>query len=225
MPSFVIHSVVAQKINKFFNLDEELFILGNIMPDCWRNTPAAMEGRNKSHFQPQGEDSTPEDYEAFYNKYSNHMDNPIYMGYLIHLMTDIYWRKYILPEYIIKVNDKECLRLRDGNLVMDCNVGRFCDREARKLTFELLTKNAVFGFPEVTDVSQIENFECDIEELDLSGLPNTLRYANKVIDESYPEKSIVFDPNHLEHQINQMVIAIYKKVKELQSRELNNRGR
>ena len=38
MPSFIIHASVAKEYNKKHKLDDLLFIVGSIAPDCWRNS-------------------------------------------------------------------------------------------------------------------------------------------------------------------------------------------
>lgn len=223
MPSFVIHSAVASKLNEYLNLDDELFMIGNIMPDCWRNTADKdTVKRTRSHFQPIGEDTEDEDYKYFYNKYKDKMNNPIYLGYLTHLLTDIYWRKYVLPEYRYYVDDELFVRLRDGSFVSGLGANKLYNDEIHNLDYEIFNKYGIFGFPDVENVNEIEGFDFKIDELDVNGLPQTFRFANKTIDDAYPQKSIIFRMSALEEHINNTCLAILKELNKLKSKDLEN---
>jgi len=225
MPSFIIHSAVATRLNEYLNLDEELFTIGNIMPDCWRNTPDRdTVKRTRSHFQPIGEDTKDEDYKYFCNKYKDKMNNPVYLGYLSHLLTDIYWRKYVLPEYRIFIDGKLYIKSRDGSLIGGSReyIDEFYRNEVHKTNSDLLYKYGIYGFPDIENVNEIEGFECNIDELDLSGLPKTFKFANREIDNAFPQKSIVFSIENLENKIEQTVLEVYKEIQKLKSEDLVN---
>lgn len=88
MPSAVIHICVAKKVKK--NLGND-FIVGAVAPDCWRNNDE--ENRMRTHFSTNNDKN--ENYFAFYEKYKNNISNPFILGYLIHLITDFYYRNYV----------------------------------------------------------------------------------------------------------------------------------
>ena len=98
MASAVIHLCVAKKVNSFLQMDERLLSLGAIAPDIAKQVG---ESKNKSHFLDEDErEDTPPHYERFIEKYKNELNQPFEMGYLIHLMTDYYWFKDYINEYI-----------------------------------------------------------------------------------------------------------------------------
>ena len=44
-------------------------------------------------------DGQANDYQEFYLKYYNKLNNPFYFGYLVHLIVDQYWKTYIDPKF------------------------------------------------------------------------------------------------------------------------------
>jgi hypothetical protein len=95
--------------------------------------------------------NTKEDYEAFYNEYKDKMDNTFIFGYLVHLITDNYWRNFSVKEY--EENKKKEIYER--------LINEFVVYDIRKLTNEQINK-----IPQ-------------IKELDISGLNKTLEYLYK----------------------------------------------
>lgn len=160
MPSAVIHRCVSKIVNiklnnKFVSSDNFYYELGSIAPDCWRHSEKFLEcnltkkeKRKESHFMTK---NTKEDYEAFYNEYKDKMDNTFIFGYLVHLITDNYWRNFSVKEY--EENKKKEIYER--------LINEFVVYDIRKLTNEQINK-----IPQ-------------IKELDISGLNKTLEYLYK----------------------------------------------
>ncbi len=70
----------------------------------------------------------------FYFKYYNQLSNPFYFGYLIHLMTDQYWKTFIDPKYEIQEHGINGYRLKDGSFHADENwFGYFEDIKLQKM--------------------------------------------------------------------------------------------
>lgn len=102
MPSAIIHRCVSKKVEeKIKRLKNEkdiyLYDVASVAPDSWRNTtifkdsPLRKKDKRKySHFSK--DDSFIENYMEFYNKYKSQINHPFIYGYLIHLMTDYFWR-------------------------------------------------------------------------------------------------------------------------------------
>ena len=109
MPSARIHEAVAKEVNKDYNYDELLLRIGTVAPDCWRNVENENGVKDKylTHFWDfrvkQGQAN---DYEEFYFKYYNFLTNPFYFGYLVHLITDQYWKTFIDQKYENIVTDE-----------------------------------------------------------------------------------------------------------------------
>lgn len=161
MPSAIIHASVAKKINKVLKLDEDLFILGNIAPDCWRNGKN-FGSRSLSHFLQNN--TIDEDYHLFYNKYKNNMDDPFVIGYLIHLMTDFYWR------HNVTVNDAR-LPLVDNFDIANYERKKFIHDEHSTL-------GDVAKYYNLSKILIPDYRFYEVEEIDLTGLPDTVLYIN-----------------------------------------------
>lgn len=104
MPSVIIHRCVSKRVLEKTNLysddlDKYLYDIGSLTPDSWRNTKRFKDSllpkkdkRKYSHFSNDGEYI--ENYDIFYNKYKSHLNrnDPFMIGYLVHLITDNFWR-------------------------------------------------------------------------------------------------------------------------------------
>ena len=63
---------MIEKYNKKHKLDDLLFIVGSIAPDCWRNSKLfGYENRYLSHFTNTQLNNENEDYQMFFLKYQN----------------------------------------------------------------------------------------------------------------------------------------------------------
>ena len=105
MASAVIHLCVAKKVNSYVQKNEREFSLGAIAPDIAK---LVGESKNRSHFLDEDDsEDTPPHYERFINKYKDRLNNAFELGYLVHLMTDFYWFKDYVYQYIEDyTNDK-----------------------------------------------------------------------------------------------------------------------
>lgn len=105
MASAVIHLCVAKKVNSYVQKNEREFSLGAIAPDIAK---LVGESKNRSHFLDEDDsEDTPPHYERFISKYKDRLNNAFELGYLVHLMTDFYWFKDYVYQYIEDyTNDK-----------------------------------------------------------------------------------------------------------------------
>ena len=105
MASARIHEAIAKEINKDYNMNEILLRIGTVAPDCWRNVKEGVKNKYLTHFWNfRIKNAQANNYEEFYFKYYNQLSNPIYFGYLIHLIADQYWKTYIDPKYMMQMN-------------------------------------------------------------------------------------------------------------------------
>ncbi|MDE6284912.1 MAG: hypothetical protein K2M17_04130, partial [Bacilli bacterium] len=180
MASARIHEAIAKEINKEYGMDETLLRIGTVSPDCWRNVEidSGVKDKYLSHFWDfRIKEGQANDYDEFYFKYYNQLSNPFYFGYLLHLMADQYWKAYVDVKYEVQENGINGFRLKDGSFHDDENwFGYFEDVKLQKM---LAKKYNLDYLP--TEASEIPNFFCQIDELNLSGLfgPNgSLSYIN-----------------------------------------------
>lgn len=167
MPAASIHMSICKIINKKYKRGEN-FLIGNIAPDCWRHS-LYHANKEKSHFIK----NSIEDYNAFFEKYKNEMDDDFTFGYLVHLMTDNYWKKFVLPKY--KINN-QTVKLLNGDLY----TGTIEEiKELLHINNQIATYNISKHFNLKLLNTNIK-ISCIIEEIDLSGLIKTIEHVNKV---------------------------------------------
>lgn len=204
MPSARIHEAVAKEVNKDYNYDELLLRIGAVAPDCWRNVENENGVKDKylTHFWnfrvKQGQAN---DYEEFYFKYYNHLTNPFYFGYLVHLITDQYWKTFIDQKYETIVNGERMFKLKDGSYHDDKNWWGYFD--SLKIQKQIAKLYKLDKLP--IEKNDIPNFSCSIDELNLSGLfglNGTLNYINTSLSPSQnDEESQIYDINEITNDI------------------------
>lgn len=104
---------ITIEINKKLNLDLDKLMLGSVLPDL------NLENHRSSHYQVMGGYplflSNPD---KFLN--SNKVDNPISLGYLLHLLTDRYYNEFVYKNHFIwKHNQPVSLILNNNKIVSD----------------------------------------------------------------------------------------------------------
>ena len=216
MPSARIHELVARKVNEKYHMDDTLLRIGTVAPDSWRNTNEENKSKHKTHFWdftiPEGEAN---DYKRFYQKYQEYMDNPFYFGYLIHLIVDQYWKTNIDPLYSIKIDGKKFFKLRNGTIKED--IDWYGYHESLKIQKQLAKRFNLTKLPIYQ--KDIQNFFCNIEELDLTGLfgeNGSLNYINTQISPaSNDEESEVFDIDEIMHYIDQTTSFVHEELNNL----------
>lgn len=217
MASARIHEIIAKEINKDYHMDEILIRIGSVAPDSWRNVENNLIFKDKylTHFWDYRiKNGQANDYNEFYFKYYNYLSNPVYFGYLIHLMTDQYWKTYVDPKYELKENGEEILKMKDGSFVIDKT--QLAHAERVRLQKILAEKYKLGYFP--IEESEIKNFYCKIDELDLSGLfgkNGTLNYINSKLSPNDNYESQEFKLYDFDDIINSIYETIEFIKKEL----------
>ena len=101
MSSHKIHLVIAKKINDRINMDLDSIMLVSVLPDICKEKDDSI-----SHYQ-MGEKvleglANPD---KFVEKYRNKIDNPILVGYLIHILTDRFKNENMFKNFYIYDKD------------------------------------------------------------------------------------------------------------------------
>ncbi len=103
MASAMIHICVANKVNEVLRMDPKMIALGSIAPDLSKQVG---ERKIASHFLDNDNEDAIPNIERFLKKYRSELVNPFEMGYLIHLLTDKYWFRDYVYEYIKNYQEK-----------------------------------------------------------------------------------------------------------------------
>ncbi len=99
MPSWPIHVALAHKFNKKLNLGDD-FILGNVLPDVLDGfifEPSNITDKNLSHFRINGRIN----YDLFLKNYGDKLDNPIVLGYFVHLLVDWFYNMHTAKNHFV----------------------------------------------------------------------------------------------------------------------------
>lgn len=218
MPSARVHEAIAKKINEDYNYNEKLLRIGTISPDCWRNVPkdSGIKDKYLSHFWDfRIKNGQANDYEEFYIKYNDDLDNPFYFGYLVHLIVDQYWKDNIDPRYEKKINGESYVIDKDGNLIKDEQW--FSYYEGIKMQQRLAYRYKLDDLS--INKKDYEGFYCEIVELNLSGLfgeNGTIDYTNKKLSANKVDESIVYDDESIKRALEETVIFVRKELKRLE---------
>ena len=199
-------------------MDELLLRLGTVSPDCWRNVEPESGVKDKylTHFWNfRVKEGQANDYTEFYLKYYEQLKNPFYFGYLLHLITDQYWKSVIDPKYFYIEDGVSKCKLKDGFLKEDKEW--FSYYESLKIQKKLCKEYDLGLLP--MERENIPNFECNIDELNLNGLfgPNgTINYINtKTMPSEEDEESILYDYDDIEGYLDETVMFIKRELNRL----------
>lgn len=220
MPSARIHEAIAKEINKEKHLDELLLRIGTVSPDCWRNVEPESGVKDKylTHFWDfRIKEGQANDYLEFYLKYYNHLNNPFYFGYLIHLIGDQYWKTNIDSKFKAEENGVKGFRLRNGQFHDDANWWGYFD--SLKMQKQLVRIYNLTKFP--LNREEYKGFECNIDELNLNGLfgdKGSLNYINTdVMPGPVDEESEIYDINQIILYIKETAEFIKQELKRLET--------
>ena len=106
MASAIIHICVAKEVNKYLNMDEKYLFLGAIAPDISKHLSQTKE---ISHFLDHTNEDDVPNVDRFLTKYKDELVNPFEMGYFIHLLTDKYWFRDYVYQYVERYTKDENL--------------------------------------------------------------------------------------------------------------------
>jgi len=219
MPSARIHEAIAKELNVDKKFNELLLRIGTVSPDCWRNVEPESGVKDKylTHFWDfRIKDSQANDYQEFYLKYYNKLNNPFYFGYLVHLIVDQYWKTFIDPKYKIVENGVKGFRLKNGKFHDDENWWGYFD--SLKMQKQIANLYGLGKFP--INKENLVDFECNIDELNLNGLfglNGTLNYINTdVMPGEEIEESEIYDINQVVFYIRETAKFVRQELKRLE---------
>ena len=123
MPSWGIHLATANEILKNIDIeDKNAFLIGNFLPDAERHVVddfSIFVPYNITHIpemqEVEGKLEKLPNFNKFYIKYKEKIENPLVLGYLTHLITDYYWNKLTNIRYTIKDEQGNCIGLKINN--------------------------------------------------------------------------------------------------------------
>ena len=112
MASWMVHLRIADELLKHIsNIDETVFVMGNIAPDSGVPSEDWKEyypPKQVSHFKTKNGDEIFFDLDAYCNKYFNEnlikeyslKEFSFFLGYYVHLLTDVQWTKTVYIDLV-----------------------------------------------------------------------------------------------------------------------------
>lgn len=204
MASAIIHLCVAKELNKHLHMDENLFFLGSIAPDISKQIG---ETKEISHFlNPANEDDIPQ-IDKFLEKYRSELDKPFEMGYFVHLLTDKYWFRDYMYQYIDRYTRETGKRRLTASAIRNIIYNDYTN-----LNITLIDK---YEIPLDIFSNPMELPHSKITEIPVDKLGLLIDKMSYIIEESQEEKSFVFDSKDIEQFISDTVKYILKDLQLL----------
>ena len=204
MASAIIHLCIAKEVNKYLGMDEYDLLLGSIAPDISKQIG---ETKEISHFlNPSNEDDIP-DVDRFVKKYRNQLEHPFEMGYFIHLLTDKYWFRDYMYNYVERYTRENTKTKLTVTALRDLIYNDYTN-----LNIQLIDKY------ELSLDLFYEEFRCPesvITEIPVEKLDILIDKMGIIIEESKNEKNFIFDIKDIEIFIENTVKYIIKDVQML----------
>ena len=117
MAQRTVHAIFAQQLAASCGIgDRPRFLLGSLLPDA----VFSKSERDASHFAFRGADSLRYyDFGRFYRDFAGRMDDPLYLGYAMHLVEDDCYREFIYKTHHLRFKREEEVRAlhRDYHLL------------------------------------------------------------------------------------------------------------
>ena len=211
MASAVIHLCIAKEVNKILGMDEKLLFLGTIAPDLSKEIGQSKE---ISHFLDHSNENNIPNIARFLNKYSDELDKPFEMGYFIHLLTDKYWYRDYIYEYVERYateNEKKDITYSA--------LKQLIYNDYTNINIDLIDK---YGLSLELFYEEFKYPTSKITEIPMDKLPIIVEKMGLVIEESKEEKTFVFDTYDIVKFIDETIKYIIKDIQLLDIKKVSH---
>lgn len=204
MASAIIHLCVAKEVNKYLKMDENSILLGSIAPDI-----AKQIGQTKeiSHFLDYTNEDDIPNIDRFLRKYRDSLDNPFNMGYFIHLLTDKYWFRDYVYQYIERYTKESTKKKITYTAIKDVIYNDYTN-----INIDLIDK---YTLPLDLFYNEFTIPSTNITEIPVDKLDILIEKMGMIIAESKEEKTFMFDTTDIEIFISNSVKYIIKDIQML----------
>ena len=189
MPTHKIHLAIAKKVSDKLNIDTDSVMLGSVLPDICKE-----KNHQLSHFQFGEKDleglANPD---KFINKYRDKLENPIMLGYLIHILTDRFYNEHIFRHfYIYDENDNGIgIYLKGKKKILDRDTRKYLKhRELNIYDKWLMNHNYVCKFNNYDCIKKV--IDIDEASFDREKLKKYILSSNNDINKLNIFKKICF---------------------------------
>ena len=201
MASAIIHLCIAKEVNKYLKMNEYDLMIGAIAPDISKQIG---ETKEISHFLDHSNEDDIPNINRFLDKYRNDLHNPFTMGYFIHLLTDKYWFRDYIYQFIERYTRENVKKKVTYTAIRDLIYNDYTN-----LNTDLIDKYnlSLDIFYEEYREPQTAIREIPVDKLDL-----LIDKMGLIIEEAKKEKNFIFDMNDIEVYINNCVKYIIKDI-------------
>ena len=212
MPSHMIHLAIATDINKELKLNSDEIMLGSVMPDLCES------GHTKAHYPDENQKTkataTPT---LFIKKNKKYLNNPIFVGILIHLLTDKFYNSYFFDNYYIydKNNKSIGLRIKNKDVYLPSDeIKKMKHQEFDKYDKYLLLYKKMNKFQNISCIDNVINYDKNIYNKEKLKAYIT-KYNKKINDNNKLLfiKKILYAPNFKLTKLDEMN-KLYKSCEE-----------
>ena len=204
MPSWGIHLKLAKQLNEKLNLDNDLFVFGNLIPDVDKDS--SYTRRDAHYYTDIRFDKCPNEFEIDINKflydYKDRLSNPMIIGYYCHILADKFYNEYIYTNKWIQDSNKNVIGIKyiNGDIIDISN--NFRD--------SLKYKHG--------DLEKYGRYIYNNEELFIpKNIDKILDNANVLNDNFYSEDNI-------KNRINYLNNCEFKEFNKLNEDDINNKN-
>lgn len=199
MASAVIHLCIAKEVNKYLGWDENMILLGSIAPDISKQIGQTKE---ISHFLDHSNEDDIPNIGRFLNKYNEDIKKPFEMGYFIHLLTDKYWFKDYVYDFIERYTRENNKKNITYTAIKDLIYNDYTN-----INISLIDK---YELPLDLFSNEIELPESRITEIPVDQLQVIIDKMGLIIAASKEEKTFLFNVEEIERFIEETVKYIIK---------------
>ena len=187
MASAVIHLCIAKEVNKYLNMNLNELLLGSIAPDISKQVG---ETKEISHFLDHTNEDDIPNIDRFLAKYKKDLNKPFEMGYFIHLLTDKYWFRDYVYNYIERYTQNYTKKKVTYTALRDIIYNDYTN-----INIDLIDK---YMLPLDIFSNEWELPTSSITEIPMDKLDILINQMSIIIKDSKEEKTFMFDTSDIE---------------------------
>lgn len=204
MASAIIHLCIAKEVNKYLKMNEYDLFLGAIAPDISKQIG---ETKEISHFLDHSNEDDIPNIEKFLAKYRNDLSNPFTMGYFIHLLTDKYWFRDYVYQYIERYTRENVKKKITYTALRDLIYNDYTNLNTDLIDHYMLPLDIFY--------EEFREPKTAIREIPIDKLDILIDKMGIIIEEAKKDKNFVFDMKDINIFIDNSVKYIIKDLQIL----------
>ena len=208
MASAIIHLCIAKEVNKYLKMNDYDLMVGSIAPDISKEIG---ETKEISHFLDHSSEDDIPNINRFLDKYRNDLHNPFTMGYFIHLLTDKYWFRDYIYQYIERYTRENVKKKVTYTAIRDLIYNDYTN-----INTDLIDK---YELPLDIFYEEYHEPKTTIKEIPIDKLDVLIDKMGLIIEETKKEKNFIFNMNDIEVFITNSVKYIIKDIQLLGIKE------